>query len=63
MYEILHNVTSNAYRGAGPNFWRALDTPADLANAKSGPFWNGKVRDVSDPGMSWWKDYYLGQQG
>lgn len=71
MYEILQNATTGALRAAGPGFWRALEggtaaeTAANLANARTGPLCanGGRVRRVSDPGMTWWKNFYLDQAG
>jgi len=69
MYEVLHNVTSNAYRAGGLGYWRALNGQADVANALNGPLCvnqvdpatgHRKARDVSNDGMQWWHDFYTG---
>jgi hypothetical protein len=69
MYEVLRNAESGAVRMGAVGQWRALDTPADVANALNGPLCTprqyrdkeGKLapRPVSGVGMQWWHDFYL----
>lgn len=70
MYEVLRNEVTGAVRAGSPGGWVALDTPDDIANALTGPLLTDrqpvdkatgrpKPRDVSDPGMTWWKNFYL----
>lgn len=73
-YEILRNKKTGAVRAAGPDFWRPLEgktvqqTETNIANAMSSPLCikqadGTKSRDVSDPGMTWWKNFYLNLKG
>lgn len=65
MFELIRNEKTGAVRAAGVNFWRALerDTPAATAaaisRARTSPLCVG-MRDVSDEGMAFLKDFYLG---
>lgn len=69
MYEVLRDGTNNAHRAGAVGYWRALNTPTDIANALNGPLLSPrqptdpatgrpKPRDVSHEGMQWWHDFY-----